>query len=113
MAEQRVTILIETKHVGKAKGKEAEEQVKKIGKSVKNLAKTTKTATGKMGYQITFIAWHFRYLGSIMTRVGQQWQRVVKDAIETAATLQESFLSIEVAAAMYGQSAERATKFTR
>jgi len=113
MAEQRVTILIETKHKGKAKGKEAEEQTKKISRGVKDLGKITKQVSGKMGYQITFIAWHFRYLGNIMTRVGQQWQRVVKDAIETAATLQESFLSIEVAAAIYGQSAEEATRFTK
>ena len=110
MAEQRVTILIETKHVGKAKGKEAESQVKKIGGSVKNLAKTTKAATGIMGSQVTLIAWHFRYLGNVMSQFGRQWQRIVKNAIETAATLQESFLSIEVAAKMFGEDAEKATK---
>jgi len=73
---------------------------------------TKKVAKG-IGYQLTFIAWHFRYLGNIFSKISRQWRRVVKESIDVAAELQESFLSIEVAAAAYGRDTEEATKLAQ
>jgi len=86
---------------------------KRLESETKKLGKTTATVARGIGYQLTFIAWHFRYLGNIFSRVGRQWFRIAKQSIEMAADLQESFLSISVAAATMGEDINRAEQFTR
>jgi len=94
-------------------GAESLKSSQKVTKGLKGMTAGVKEAGKGFAYQLTFIAWHFRYLGNIFTRIAAKWKKVVKESIDAAAELQESFLSIEVAAAMYGQSAEDAIDFTR
>ena len=93
--------------------KSAYAHTKKMGVGMKNVANDVEKGGKKMSVNLTLIAWHFRYLGSAFTKMSQQWFRLSKQFIETAADLEESFFSIRASAALYGQSAEEATEFTK
>ena len=93
--------------------KSISQNTNKLGVGMKKTEKQIGTSTKKMGYGITFLAWHFRYLGNIFDRVAKSMVRAIQDVIKVSAELQESFLSIRTAAAMYGEDAERATQFTK
>ena len=84
-----------------------------VGATVKKISKVTEASTKKMGLNFTLIAWHFRYLGNIMDRVAKSIVRVIKDVITVASELEESFLSISVAGAIFGRDAERASELAR
>jgi len=113
MPEKPVEITLKIKVVGEEKAKAVRKSVEDLGGKVKKVTKITEDSGKKMGYTLTFIAWHFRYLGNIFDKVGKQLMRVINDAIKTSAELQESFLSISTAAAIYGRSSEKATQLTR
>ena len=90
---------------------------KNLVKEVKNggiaITKSVKGMAQGFAYHLTFIAWHFRYLGNILGRFSRQWYQATKKSIETASELQESFLSIKTASALFGQSADKAISFTK
>lgn len=92
---------------------QAYKHVSKMGVGMTKTAKIVERDTKKMGTNLTFLAWHFRYLGSIFDRIGRQIVRSIKNVTMVSAELEESFLSIRTAAVMYGQDAERATAFSK
>jgi len=87
--------------------------VKKMGVGMKETENQIGQSSRGIGYQLTFIAWHFRYLGNIFDRVYKSMIRGIRDVIVESAELQESFLSIRTAAIMYGQDAEKANQIVK
>jgi len=93
--------------------KDMVKEVKNGGAAISNLAKTTETSAKKMKFNLTLVAWHFRYLGNIMDRVAKGIVRAIKDVITVTSELEESFLSISVAGAIFGRDAEKASEFAK
>lgn len=92
------------------KGRKA---LERIGATAKKISRVTETSTKKMGLNFTLVAWHFRYLGNIMDRVAKSIVKAIKDVITVASELEESFLSISVAGAIFGEDAEKASELAR
>lgn len=138
MAERDVKITITYKTVGKGKLKESEKGLKKLGAQVYKLEKEFKRSLGKataviikqtkettrlskqsgrsfdaMGFKLVTLAWHFRFLGNVFTRVSKQLIRMAKDWFEVATDIEESFFSIRAATALYGHDTEEATKMAQ
>lgn len=94
-------------------GVEVKKTAKKAGEASVQMTKGIKDTSKSFAYHLTFIAWHFRYLGNIFSRWSRQWERIAGNAVNTASELQESFLSIRTAGALFGQSADEAIGFTK
>jgi len=108
--EREVKIIIRTQHVGKEEAKNAKEQMEDLGKKSKETGDKFEKVTKNLSYNLTFIAWHFRYLGSIFKQVSRRWIRMAEDWIQNAADIEEAVFGIRVAASLFGRDTERATK---
>jgi len=85
----------------------------KTSNGMKKTEGQIKSSSKNIGHHLTFIAWHFRYLGNIFDQVYKAMIKGVKDVIRVTSELEESFLSIRTAAAMFGRDAEKASGFAR
>lgn len=86
---------------------------KDLNSQLKNTSKNTKESTGnfkKMGYQITFVAWHIRFLGGILQQISQKLITTFSEWIKTGAEMQDRFFGLATSAAVYGQSSSEARK---
>ena len=87
--------------------------VKKTGDAVKGSVDKQTEGFNKLGSSVIIAAWQFRYLGNMFQKFSQQMVRGITDVVKVSAELQESFLSIDIAAVMFGQDVDRATKFVK
>jgi len=91
----------------------AYKSVNKLGIGVKKTEKQVGESGKNMNLNFTLIAWHFRFLGNIFDRVASSMVRMIKDVIKVSSELEEAFLSISTAGAIFGKDADRATEFSK
>jgi len=87
--------------------KDAYEYLRRLGYGTKELEQVSGKSFKGLSYNITFVAWHFRYLGNIFSRVSRQMKQVIGGIIDSGVQLEESFFSIRAASALYGEETER------
>ncbi len=111
----KITIPIEV--VADEKSKQVLNQLKgnseKLGQTFKKTTDEGGKGFKQLGYQITFIAWHIRFLGNILEGFSKQFTRIVMDWITVGAELQDRFFGLQTSAAVYGFEADKAIQVSR